>query len=249
MTNRCYNQKILYVVFCCYMSIYLIFISCLVFMMLSFAELFSFCVKNCFAYCVCLSLLITFEKIDAEFVIFSFEGAMFCIYDFTMLFTFIFCCFLTGNVLGLFDFSTFSMFMFIIILISIMILRLCDFILSINYVYKSILLLSIDLGYSTITVVIFLFTIEIVSNVFRSLSLGFRLFANLFAGHLIIIMLVSISCFYLFSFMLINYFVISLVIIGIFSIEIFMAVVQSYVFSSLVRIYFIDLIQYYIIIN
>ena len=224
------------------MSIYSLFIVSLVIVMLSFAEIFAMCVKNCFSYCVCLSLLITFERIDAEYVLFSFEGAMFCIYDFTMLFTFIFCCFLSGNVIGLFDFTTFSMFMFVVMLISIIILRLCDFMLSINYVYKGILLLSIDLGYSSIIVVIFLFIIEIVSNMFRSFSLGFRLFANLFAGHLIIIMLVSISCYYLFSCMLINYLVISLVIVGIFSIEIFMAVVQSYVFSSLVRIYFIDLI-------
>lgn len=224
------------------MSIYSLFIVCLVFVMLSFAEIFAICVKKCFSYCVCLSLIITFEKIDAEYVIFSFEGAMFCIYDFTMLFTFIFCSFLSGNILGLFDFSTFSMFMLIVILISIMILRLCDYMLSLNYVYKSVLLLSIDLGYSSTIIVIFLFVIEIVSNIFRSLSLGFRLFANLFAGHLIIIMLVSISCYYLFACLLINYFVITLVVIGIFSIEIFMAIVQSYVFSSLVRIYFIDLI-------
>jgi F-type H+-transporting ATPase subunit a len=210
--------------------------------MLSFADLFAMCIKSCFSYTVSLSLLISFERVDAEYVLFSFEGAMFCIYDFTVLFTVIFCSFLCGNVIGLFDFSTFSMFLLIVILLSIVILRLCDYVLSVNYTFKSVLLLSIDLGYSSVIVTIFLFLIEIVSNMFRSLSLGFRLFANLFAGHLIIVMLVSISCYYIFTCMLVSYLVISLVIVGIFSIEIFMAIVQSYVFSSLVRIYFIDLV-------
>lgn len=92
-------------------------------------------------------------------------------------------------------------------------------------------------------------SIEILSYIFRMISLALRLFANIVAGH-ILIHTVSGFIFLLFynknnGFMLINIlhsFILFCVLILLFIIELIVAFLQSYIFIVLTLIYLQDLI-------
>lgn len=97
--------------------------------------------------------------------------------------------------------------------------------------------------------IFFLMSIEILSYIFRMISLALRLFANIVAGH-ILIHTVSGFIFLLFynknnGFMLINIlhsFILFCVLILLFIIELIVAFLQSYIFIVLTLIYLQDLI-------
>ena len=87
---------------------------------------------------------------------------------------------------------------------------------------------------------IFLFPIEIIGQFARPFSLSVRLFANMFAGHTVIMMLISLI------FVFKNYFVIPLPVLGsvlVSLFEIFVALIQAFIFSYLSSSYIIGALQ------
>jgi ATP synthase subunit 6 len=89
----------------------------------------------------------------------------------------------------------------------------------------------------------FIILIEFVSYMARAVSLGMRLFANMFAGHSLVKILMSFAWLFLTSslpFISIPVFVLLLVI---FLMELGIAYLQSYVFGALTSMYFEDMIS------
>lgn len=88
----------------------------------------------------------------------------------------------------------------------------------------------------------FIILIEFVSYMARAVSLGMRLFANMFAGHSLVKILMSFAWLFLTSalpFLSIPVFALLLVI---FLMELGIAYLQSYVFGALAAMYFEDVI-------
>lgn len=89
-------------------------------------------------------------------------------------------------------------------------------------------------------VAIFLFPIEIVAQMARPFSLAIRLFANMFAGHTVILVLISLI------FVFKNYLVVPFPVIGgvaILSFEIFVAAIQAFIFTYLSSSYIVGALQ------
>lgn len=82
---------------------------------------------------------------------------------------------------------------------------------------------------SPIYLIWFLFLIELVSNFIRPLTLIIRLVANILAGHLLIILLSKLI--FIFSFSILFYLILNVV-------EIFVALIQSYIFTTIICLYF-----------
>lgn len=87
-----------------------------------------------------------------------------------------------------------------------------------------------------------LIIIELISHTIRTLSLAVRLFANMFAGHVLIYILSSTIIIAvtnvwipIFGGLLLN-----IIYLVIYSLETFIAVLQAYVFTALVGIYFTE---------
>lgn len=87
-----------------------------------------------------------------------------------------------------------------------------------------------------------LIIIELISHTIRTLSLAVRLFANMFAGHVLIYILSSTILLALanlwipiFGGLLLN-----IIYLVIYSLETFIAILQAYVFTALVGIYFTE---------
>ena len=91
-----------------------------------------------------------------------------------------------------------------------------------------------------LAVTLFLFPIEIIGQLARPFSLAVRLFANMFAGHTIILMLITLI------FIFRSYFVIPFPIIGniaISAFEVFVALIQAFIFSYLSALYIVGALQ------
>lgn len=89
----------------------------------------------------------------------------------------------------------------------------------------------------------FIILIEFVSYMARAVSLGMRLFANMFAGHSLVKILMSFAWLFLTSalpFISIPVFILLLII---FLMELGIAYLQSYVFGALTAMYFEDVIS------
>jgi F-type H+-transporting ATPase subunit a len=87
-----------------------------------------------------------------------------------------------------------------------------------------------------------LIIIELISHTIRTLSLAVRLFANMFAGHVLIYILSSTILLAIanlwipvFGGLLLN-----IIYLVIYSLETFIAILQAYVFTALVGIYFTE---------
>jgi len=83
-------------------------------------------------------------------------------------------------------------------------------------------------------IAVFMIPIEIVSQLARPFSLAIRLFANMFAGHAV--MLVLISLIFLFK----SYVILPLPVLGntlILAFEIFVAFIQAFIFTYLSGLY------------
>jgi ATP synthase subunit 6 len=88
----------------------------------------------------------------------------------------------------------------------------------------------------------FIILIEFVSYMARAVSLGMRLFANMFAGHSLVKILISFTwLFFTSSFPLLSLPVFGLLVV-IFLMELGIAYLQSYVFGALTAMYFEDVI-------
>jgi ATP synthase subunit 6 len=88
----------------------------------------------------------------------------------------------------------------------------------------------------------FIILIEFVSYMARAVSLGMRLFANMFAGHSLVKILMSFAWLFLtstFPLLSVPVFILLLVI---FLMEVGIAYLQSYVFGALTAMYFEDVI-------
>ncbi|MFA4905695.1 MAG: F0F1 ATP synthase subunit A [Candidatus Margulisiibacteriota bacterium] len=86
----------------------------------------------------------------------------------------------------------------------------------------------------------FLFPVEIIGQLARPFSLAVRLFANMFAGHAIILMLISLI------FIFHNHFVIPLPVLGnvmILAFEIFVSLIQAFIFTYLSASYIVGALQ------
>lgn len=89
----------------------------------------------------------------------------------------------------------------------------------------------------------FIILIEFVSYMARAVSLGMRLFANMFAGHSLVKILMSFAWLFLTSaFPLLSLPVFGLLLV-IFLMEVGIAYLQSYVFGALTAMYFEDVIS------
>lgn len=91
---------------------------------------------------------------------------------------------------------------------------------------------------------ILLIPIEIVSYIFRPISLGIRLFANIMAGHT----LLKVICGFLINFIYSNLFLFIILIpfsgiIVLFGLESFVALIQTYVFLILICLFLKDILQ------
>jgi F-type H+-transporting ATPase subunit a len=85
-----------------------------------------------------------------------------------------------------------------------------------------------------------LLPIEIIGQIARPFSLAVRLFANMFAGHAIILVFIS------FIFLFKNYFIVPLPILGdvaISAFEIFVSFIQAFIFTYLASSYIIGALQ------
>lgn len=95
-------------------------------------------------------------------------------------------------------------------------------------------------GVSNIFLLYFLIFIEIISYMIRPLSLSIRLFANMLAGHTSLYILLGaalvVSAYKIYFFVLLPL----LIIFAIIFLEIGIAFIQTYVFSILILIYFLD---------
>ena len=85
-----------------------------------------------------------------------------------------------------------------------------------------------------VLIIPFIVPIEIVSTLARPFSLAVRLFANMFAGHAVMLVLISLI------FMFKSYFVIPLPVLGdviMLMFEIFVAFIQAFIFTFLTTLY------------
>jgi len=89
----------------------------------------------------------------------------------------------------------------------------------------------------------FIILIEFVSYIARAVSLGMRLFANMFAGHSLVKILMSFAWLFLNSALPILGIPVIILLVGIFMMEVGIAYLQSYVFSALVAMYMEDAIS------
>jgi len=89
----------------------------------------------------------------------------------------------------------------------------------------------------------FIILIEFVSYIARAVSLGMRLFANMFAGHSLVKILMSFAWLFLNSVLPILSIPVFILLLGIFIMEVGIAYLQSYVFSALVAMYLEDAIS------
>lgn len=100
-----------------------------------------------------------------------------------------------------------------------------------RFITKHIIIHTIPIG-TPLILINFIFTIEIVSNIIRPITLSVRLTANIVAGHLLISLLRN------FALISINNIIVSSVFILILTIlEIAVAFIQAYVFTTLVSLY------------
>jgi ATP synthase subunit 6 len=88
----------------------------------------------------------------------------------------------------------------------------------------------------------FIILIEFVSYIARAVSLGMRLFANMFAGHSLVKILISFAWLFLTSSVPLLSLPVFVLLLVIFLIELGIAYLQSYVFGALTAIYFEDVI-------
>jgi len=89
----------------------------------------------------------------------------------------------------------------------------------------------------------FIILIEFVSYIARAVSLGMRLFANMFAGHSLVKILMSFAWLFLNSAFPVLSIPVFILLLGIFMMEVGIAYLQSYVFSALVAMYLEDAIS------
>ena len=88
----------------------------------------------------------------------------------------------------------------------------------------------------------FIILIEFVSYISRAVSLGMRLFANMFAGHSLVKILMSFAWLFLNSALPILSLPVFILLLAIFLMEVGIAYLQSYVFSALSSMYLEDVI-------
>jgi hypothetical protein len=88
----------------------------------------------------------------------------------------------------------------------------------------------------------FIILIEFVSYVSRAVSLGMRLFANMFAGHSLVKILMSFAWLFLGSALPVLSIPVFVLLLAIFLMEVGIAYLQSYVFSALSCMYLEDVI-------
>jgi len=88
----------------------------------------------------------------------------------------------------------------------------------------------------------FIILIEFVSYIARAVSLGMRLFANMFAGHSLVKILMSFAWLFLTSALPLLSIPVFALLLVIFMMELGIAYLQSYVFGALTAMYFEDAI-------
>ena len=89
-----------------------------------------------------------------------------------------------------------------------------------------------------------LIPIEIISYIFRPISLSIRLFANIMAGHT----LLKVICNFIFKFFELDFFFIFnfipfFLLVVLFGLELFVALIQSYVFFILISLFLKDIVN------
>ena len=87
-----------------------------------------------------------------------------------------------------------------------------------------------------------LIVIELISHTIRTLSLAVRLFANMFAGHVLIYILSTTILLAIVNpwIPVVGGIILNIIYLTIYSLETFIAVLQAYVFTALLGIYFTE---------
>ena len=148
-----------------------------------------------------------------------------------------------SNVIGLFPYS-FTITAQIFITFNLGSLLFISFNIM-GIIKHSIMLLNLVIPTGVFIILhILLIPIEIVSYIFRPISLGIRLFANIMAGHT----LLKVICGFLINFIYSNLFLFIILIpfsgiIVLFGLESFVALIQTYVFLILICLFLKDILQ------
>jgi F-type H+-transporting ATPase subunit a len=100
-------------------------------------------------------------------------------------------------------------------------------------------------GNTSFGLALLLVPIELISYIFRPISLGVRLFANLMAGHTLLKVIVgfSWSMLLLEGFLAVFYIIPLLILVPLMGLELGVALIQAYVFMILTCIYLNDSIE------
>jgi len=115
--------------------------------------------------------------------------------------------------------------------------------ITVGFAIHGIRYLSILYPTGTPTVMApFIILIEFVSYASRAISLGMRLFANMFAGHSLVKILMSFTWLFLNSALPVLSIPVVILLLAIFFMEVGIAYLQSYVFSALSSMYLEDVI-------
>ena len=186
-------------------------------------------------------IVLVLSDVDVSFLGYRCKYCIFSLADFGYFGISVLIFFLLVNIMGLFDIACLSIYGGMVIGMSFMILRVVDLIGWYVFSTSFVLLLTLDLGYTIVLVNVFLCYIECISNIFRSISLGFRLFANILAGHLIVIMLVSVMVGGIVHLNVLMIFGVFSVLACIIALEMAMVALQSYVFSVLIKVFVKDI--------
>ena len=153
------------------------------------------------------------------------------------------CFILFSNVIGLFPYS-FTITAQIFITFNLGSLLFISFNIM-GIIKHSIMLFNLVIPTGVFIILhILLIPIEIVSYIFRPISLGIRLFANIMAGHT----LLKVICGFLINFIYSNLFLFIILIpfsgiIVLFGLESFVALIQTYVFLILICLFLKDILQ------
>lgn len=117
-------------------------------------------------------------------------------------------------------------------------------VIVIGFSLHSIRFMSILYPTGTPTVMApFIILIEFISYLARAVSLGMRLFANMFAGHSLVKILMSFAWLFLNSALPVLGIPVLILLLGIFMLEVGIAYLQSYVFSTLAAMYLEDAVS------
>ena len=146
---------------------------------------------------------------------------------------------LWSNLIGLFPFSFTITSQFILMIYLAILINFSLVIIGIVKSREKFLLLFINLNIP-VALIPLITVIELMSYLLRSISLSLRIFANMVAGHVLLMIIAGFLLTFLSNNLILPSFIVFIVIEAIYVLEIAIAFIQAYVFITLVSIYLND---------